>query len=968
MDMKKKVMQGNPSLLCKAGVYAFVLASGAFAWMSAGAQSVASAENLMVDRLVAPGHVGAGPCFSWTMRDARHGAVQTGWRIVVKDSFGGVVWDSGMRDDADSLAVPYGGKALASASRYAWNVSLRDGAGEWSKPAESFFETGLLSREEWASAGWIMPERSLRRDTACDTAAFVAKRVNESSVAEAWWTVSGQGVFEAYVNGVPVRRKGPDGRLIRERLKPGYTEVGKCRHAFTYDVTEMIRRGIGETNVFSAFVTAGWWRDKLISPFGRKKKPHPWQHGVDSAFWGVLTVRSSDGTERRFGTGAEGWRAAYAGPVETAGIYEGEVYDGRVKTGWMKDGAVAWPAAVANSEFHGEMRNFQGPPIMWREDLALRPKSIRVLAGVDGAAPGMAGAARTVRTYGVDEKTMRLLPGEMLVVDFGQNASAVPSLALEGAPGTRVTIRHAEMLNEGNGAKARRNDGPEGTPYLANLRGIFAGFRCTLGAGRRVYSPEFTYFGYRYLRITTDEPVTVADIRSIPVSSIARRLEAGTLETENPIVNRLISNVRWSQLSNYISIPTDCPQRDERLGWTADTQIFCEAATRNADVCGFLRKWLADLRDAQRPNGAFPLVAPNSRHPFSPSAEAGWADAGVIVPYRMWKRYGDVRVVAESWDSMVRYMDHLDAHCGPDGYGLGDWLAYELPKDGAKRLAYNQVFAIAHWVRDAQMMREMAESLGRASDAARFRGVEQRARAEFAKRFLAPDGTAKEKFRSQSTDLFMLDLDLCGNAEAREATRVHLLADIHAHGDRLQTGILGTALLLPTLTFNAFAPDLAYTLLLQREDPSWLYSVDQGATTIWERWNSYTKEKGFGPTSMNSFNHYAYGAVLEWMYSAMAGIRPDPASPGFRRFILEPFPDRRVGGVKAAFLSPCGRIESAWRYGEDGTWTWRYTIPANTSALVTTPGGKPVLRTAGTYEEYLDMRFRECVGREGGED
>ena len=948
------------AVACRA-VAATIMSAAVFNVLGTGNAAMAAAagaENLMVDRLVAPGHVGAAPSFSWTMRDGRPGAVQTGWRIVVKDISGAVAWDSGARDGADSLAVPYGGRALRSASRYVWGVSLRDGAGKWSSPAESFFETGLLSDDDWAHGRWIMPEKPLRRDTACDTAAFVLKRSNASDVAEAWWTVSGQGVFEAYVNGAPVRRKGPDGGLIRERLKPGYTEVGKCRHAFTYDVTDMIRRGGGETNVFSALVTSGWWRDRLISPLNNKthgapRGMPPWQHGVDSAFWGVLTIRHADGAVQRVGTGADGWRAAYAGPVESAGIYEGETYDGRVGTGWMEDGDVAWPAAVANDEFHGEMRNFEGPPVVRREDLALRPKSIRALAGVDGASDGMAGVARTLRTHGADEKEIHLSPGEMLVVDFGQNASAVPALALEGRPGTRVAVRHAEMLNEGRGAKSRGNDGPEGTLYLANLRGIFAGFRCTLGTGRRVYSPEFTYFGYRYICITADEPVTVADIRSVPLSSVAKSLEAGVIETENPLVNQLVSNVRWGQLSNYLSIPTDCPQRDERLGWTADTQIFCEAATRNADVFGFLRKWLADLRDAQWPNGAYPLVAPNSRHAFAPKAETGWADAGVIVPYRMWKRYGDLRVVSENWDSMARYMTHLDAHCGPDGYGLGDWLAYEGPSDGARRRAYNHVFAIAHWVRDAQMMREMAEALGRAPDAARFRDVERRARGEFARLFLAPDGAAKEEFRSQSIDLFMLDLDLCGNAKAREATRAHLLADIHAHGDRLQTGFLGTAMLLPTLTFKASAPDLAYTLLLQRKDPSWLYSVDQGATTIWERWNSYTKEKGFGPASMNSFNHYAYGVVLEWMYSAMAGIRPDPASPGFRRFALAPFPDRRVGGVKAAFMSPCGRIESAWRYGEDGAWTWRYTIPANTSAFVTVPGGRPVLRGAGTYEERL---------------
>ena len=736
-------------------------------------------------------------------------------------------------------------------------------------------------------------------------AVFERRVVNREVVTAAEWRTTAQGVYENYVNGEPV---GTD------FLKPGYTECGKCRHEYVYDVLPQLRTEKGATNVLSATVSPGWWCDQLIV----SKKRNPWQQGERVAFRGELAVRYADGSEERICTD-EKWLAAYSGPLVKAGIYEGEVYDAR-------KGASGLRPAVRNDEFAGEIRPASAK-VALRTDLTLRP---------------------------VDGFRKRLLPGELMVLDFGQNCSAVPSFTVEGAAGTELEMRFSEMLNEPGGDPKRGNDGPGGTPYLANLRQAYAGLRYTLKDGVQSYRPSFTYYGYRYVGVRTTAPVVFHAFESIPVSSVTREMERGRLVTGDARVNRLIENIRWGMLSNYLSIPTDCPQRDERFGWTADTQVFVGSAAYLADVYGFLMKYLEDMADVQRANGAYTYFAPNCRWRFDDRANAGWADAGVIIPYRLWKRYGKTEPFVRHWRGMLRYMDYLDAHGGHDNYENADWLSLEhLPHPGAMTQdeSYRKCLAEIYYIWDARMMREMAEALGDAASVGRFARLERDLRARFASNYIQADGTMADRFKGQTMDLFALKLGLCANAAAVELTRRDLVANIHAHGDCLQTGFLGTAILLPTLTEEARAPELAYTLLLQDKFPSWLYSVDQGATTVWERWNSYTREKGFGPVSMNSFNHYAYGCVMEWLFAYAAGIRADPSVPGSCKLILAPVTDRRLGSLEAEYDSPVGLVKSAWRYEPDGRLTWRFTIPEGTEAIVVSPtDGRRRTYCAGTYE------------------
>ncbi len=879
------------------------------------------------------------PSFCWKIESSRQGAAQSAYRIRVfegRDGAGAAYWDSGEVATDASFAIRYGGPALKPARAYSWRVAVKDETGVWTESDAAVFETALTDDAAWKKADWISVALPMRGDR--DTAAFVKAVPNARSVREAWWFVTGLGVFEAYVNGEPVSHLCGCGKTVRDALKPGFTHAGRRRHYFSYDITHLVKTEAGATNVLSALVSEGWWRDQITGHAGK-----------ESAFRGVLVLRYDDGAEEIVGTDTS-WLAAYAGPVTHAEIFYGEDFDARVAEAWKGCmtgadlGAEFQPARV-NTEFKGETVPLKGLPIRQREDIALAPASIRVWSGIEGADDSHYGHIRVVREYRVGDE-LKVYPGEHLQIDFGQNAAAVPDFVFSADKGAVVTVRVAEMLNDGNGAFDRKNDGPEGELYKKNYRDARSEARYTFaGNGEESYRPTFSFFGYRYLSISATNVVTIRRVRSIPVTSVQKCAETGIIETSVPILNRLIANGVWGQRSNYLSVPTDCPQRNERLGWAADTQVFTPTACYTANVYSFLSKWMDDMVDSQHPDGGYPGVAPLAQYGGN-NAAVGWADAGVIVPHVLWRMFGDTSVIDDHWASMMLYMDLLDKQGGPNPEPWGEWLAYERNDHELKRY-----LADAFWVWDAMMMRQMAAATGRDDDVARFTASEAKARDSFRAKYIGTDGQIVPEFRGQAADLYALFLDLV-KGDAAEATKRDLLDNIKAHGDCLQTGFLGTAIIMNTLS-KVGAADVAYTLLLQHKNPSWLYSIDQGATTFWERWNSYTKETGFGDAGMNSFNHYAYGAVISWMYSAMAGIREDLAVPGFRHFFLQPQPDKRVGSVKASYNSASGLIESAWEYGADGKWKWTYTIPANTTATVILPDGRTFERKAGSYEEEV---------------
>ena len=807
-------------------------------------------------------------------------------------------------------------------------------AGKWISPVDQKVYTGAVKDGSRAMPG---------------TAWFAGEIVNERAVVSAKWTTSALGVYEIYVNG---RRVG------EEFLKPGYTHVRKTRYSFSHDVTALMKTGGGERNAFAAEVGAGWWRDKIVTPVNGGGG----FHGKKSAFRGVLEVKYADGSVKKYGTDAENWKAGVAGPVVHSAIFDGEEYDARIASPYYGENL---GRAELNHEFAGEVHPSDGAEVYLRRDLTLGPAQAYSWKGVTGADGDSFGRINVVRRFGADE-ILELGEGETLVVDFGQNVSAVPSFRFRAAPGTVLTALPAEMLNDRNGLKKRGNDGPEGSVYRVNLRAGYENGRLVryvfAGKGTETYMPRFSFFGYRYMSLTATASVSIEKIESVPVSSIRLQDELGSVETGDATLNRFIKNVYWGQLSNYLSVPTDCPQRNERLGWAADTQVFAESASFNADVYDFLRKWMRDMRDSQHEDGSFPSVAPYAQY-GNEGRRVGWADAGVIVPYVMWKQFADTRIVEENYGAMARFLKMQaltqyrteTAETGEPFWQYADWLSFEdyepcngsaYEKCGGRRLVrstavrYWNFLAGCYWHQNALLMAEMAKALGKDDDIVKYRFMAEMAMRYIRGDFVDPEsGMLIKPFRHlQGAALFALKFKVLEKADAVEATKKELLENIAAHGGTLSTGFLGTSVILDVLSENGMT-ETAYSLLLSRKFPGWLYSVEQGATTVWERWNSYTKKDGFGPVDMNSFNHYAYGCVLGWIYRNAAGIAADAENPGFKTIVMAPKPDRRLGFVRASYRSAAGPVKSEWRY-EGEKWIWEFSVPDGAVAKVTLPGEK----------------------------
>ena len=845
--------------------------------------------------------------------------------------------------------------------------------------------TDALPDEAWNQSEWISvadaPEVTGRVDEdsrAADGANwFVSTIANEKKVVKALWMTTSLGVNELYVNGQ---------RIGREVLRPGFSHHSRTKYSFTYDVTKQFQTKKGRQNTLAVQVTPGWWADKIITPSGSNG-----MYGQKCAFRGVLELTFSDRTKRLYGTNTTDWKAGIAGPVVHAAIFDGEEYDARIplpaplclspKEGWVGGG---FSTPSISTEFKGIIVPENGAEVYHLSELAMNPKQAYVYSKTENATEEAYGKIVIDREYKEGEK-MTIRPGEHLVIDFGQNCAAVPSFRFSAKEGTRLTCLPAELLNDGNGAKSRDMDGPEGSIHRRNLRIHQKSIRLdyTFGGGNSQfsihnsqfssYTPRSTFFGYRFVDITATDEVVIERIQSIPVSSITPEMETGQITTGNDLINQLISNTIWGMRSNYLSVPTDCPQRNERLGWMADTQVFAETGTFFADTRRFFHKWMNDVRDSQSNTGAFPGVAPMGQY-GNEMMRLGWADAGIIVPWTIWKQYDDISIIEENWEAMSRFVnhinetkyDHLALKDENGNYQFADWLSYEplescsgaatkTPEARRDATDYWSYLGGCYWLMDAEMMRDMAKATGRNAEA--FQQMANTARAYLKEKFINADGSFKTPVLNtmQTPALFALK-NLLVEGEAKDNMITRLRQNFANHGDCLQTGFLGTSILMPTLTDNGMS-DVAYTLLFQRKNPSWLYSVDNGATTIWERWNSYMKENGMGPNGMNSFNHYAYGVVCQWIWQTCAGIASDPAQPGFKHVIMKPVPDRRLGHLDAVYHAAVGVIESHWRY-EGNEWIWNFTIPEGATASVTLPGELETKEyQSGTYTIKLHEKY-----------
>ncbi len=739
----------------------------------------------------------------------------------------------------------------------------------------------------------------------------------KGAIVSAKLYTAGLGVYESYINGERVGKLLSDGTVEYHELKPGTAEAADRKYYSSYDVTHMLDDVAGEV-VLSATMGTGWWTGEIAA-----------YHGDAEAYLAKLMLTYEDGTTEIINTDTS-WMIGHASPFLYSDIFGGEDYDARVDTSWMLPGydiaasGKDWAPATVNTEFGGEITAWMGSYIQVREDLARAVESVTVYKGATGATSAKYGVINVLQTY--KDGSFTLNPGETALVDFGQNFAGWEAFTVEGEAGTVLRIEHGEMLNDQNGERRRGNDGPGGSLYNANNRSARAATVYTLRGGEpESYHPSLTYYGFRYIEITTSAPVTFHTITGQVVTSVDT--DTGWIETSDKKINQLISNIRWGQYSNYLSVPTDCPQRNERLGWMADTQVFARAGAYLGFSKSFMEKYMQDVRDTQNSDGAYPGIAPGDFVDGAGWGGTGWADAGIIVPYTMYEMFGDEQIIRDNWNSMVRYMTYLHSTNGPHNI-WGDWLAYESNDAEIQNLLSDAYYA---W--DCLMMAEMAELLGETARAEKYTSYYKRAVKGFQNAHVMADGTMKRG--EQVACLYALYLDLLPDEASVAAVTEQLIANIERNGNRLQTGFLGTKIIMDTLT-KIGRSDVAYSLLLQTDNPSWLYSVDQGATTIWERWNSYTVKTGFGDVNMNSFNHYAYGAVADWMFSTMAGINTHPDTVGFQKLMIAPTPDTRIGTVAASYDSAYGMVTTQSVYTGD-TWEFSVEIPANTTAEMRLP-------------------------------
>lgn len=702
---------------------------------------------------------------------------------------------------------------------------------------------------------------------------LLRKEFQAKAIRRATLYASALGDYQISINGQPV---------CHDYFTPGWTDYRKRVYLNTYDVTALVRPG---RNAIGAVLAAGWYAGAI------GWKSERFHYGTEPRLLVQLELEHEDGSVQTVQSDGS-WKAAW-GPYIEGEFLAGETYDARKEIpGWDCPGLddSAWKPVAVTERIAARLEPARGVPV--RVTGILKPVAIT-----------------------------EPRPGAF-VFDMGQNFAGFARLKVKGPAGTKVVLRFAERLN------------PDGTLYTTNLRTARATDTYILkGQGEEVWQPRFTLHGFQYVEVTGYPGRPGPDaITGIAINSATPLV--GSFECSSPMVNRLYQNIVWTQRANFISIPTDCPQRDERLGWTGDAEVFIRAATYNADVAAFFTKWLVDLEDAQR-DGAVTDVAPDVLG--LGAGTPAWADAGTICPWTIYWVYNDRRVLENHYDMMARLVEYYRQNSKGllrPAYGYGDWLSVgeETPKD---------VIATAFFAYSTHLTAEAARALGRPDEARKYDQLFQQIKSAFNPAYVAADGRIRGN--TQTCYVMALYFDLLPEDKRPVAAR-YLVENIRAHNNHLTTGFIGTSMLMPVLAQTGNQAT-AYRLLLNETYPSWGYSIKHGATSIWERWDGWTAERGFQDPGMNSFAHYSFGAVARWMFQSVAGI--DTEEPGFQRLLLRPLPGDGLEWVRASYRSLHGRIVSEWRK-EAGRKVFRFTLPANTSGTLFLPATDPqAIRESG---------------------
>jgi alpha-L-rhamnosidase len=692
------------------------------------------------------------------------------------------------------------------------------------------------------------------------------------TVKSAMVYVTAHGLYQASLNGQ---------KIGNDVFTPGWTSYNNRLLYQTYDVTSMLKKG---ENAIGFTLGDGWYRGGIARN----------TYGTKTSGLLQLEVVYTDGTTEVVKTD-NSWKYSL-GPILYSDIYNGETYDARAeKTGW-------------------DMPKYN--------DADWKPVSILPF-GTEAIVSSIAPLAREHEVF-KPVKIMQTAAKET-VIDFGQNLVGWVRFKVNGKAGTVIKISHAEVLDK------------PGNFYTANLRAAKQEISYTLkGGGNEQYEPHFTYQGFRYIKIEGyPGHIDTASFRAIAVYSDMKT--TGTFTCSNPLINQLQHNITWGQKGNFVDVPTDCPQRDERLGWTGDAQVFSQTAAFNLDVSGFFTKWLGDMKADQQPDGSIPFVIPNVLGKRS-VASAGWADAATIIPWNMYLAYGDKSILANQYGSMKAWVDYMTNHSTNDlwnkGSHFGDWLFYRPDDDNDGRSAPTDKYFIAQvfYAHSTQLLINTAQVLGKPDDVDKYTQLLAKVKSAFVQEYVTPNGRLVSS--SQTAYVLALNFDMLPQNLRPQAVE-RLVQNVGDYNNHLTTGFLGTPYLCQVLTRFGHT-DLAYRLLLQETYPSWLYPVKMGATTIWERWDGQKTDGSFEAVTMNSFNHYAYGAIGDWMYRNIAGLDNDAAAPGYKKIIIAPRPGGNMQFAKAELETLYGKVISDWKI-ENGRFIINITIPANTTATVALP-------------------------------
>ncbi len=833
------------------------------------------------------------PRFSWQLQSDRRNVKQAAYEIIVSDhpSYKSTVWTSGRVTSDQSVHIPYAGNALQSGKDYYWKVRGWDDKGTAIWSNSNQWKMGLLNANDW-KAKWITP--GYNEDTISRPSPLFRKQFNTSKkVRSAYVYVTSHGLYEATLNGK---------RIGDAYLAPGWTSYNKRLQYQVYDVTSLLQSG---NNAIGVTLGNGWYRGTI--GFANNKN----FYGKDIALLFQLDIQYTDFTTSQI-VSDESWKSS-TGAIRYSEIYNGETIDGRMeKVGWQLPG-------YNDSEWSG---------------VKVMPFSKDVL---------IATYNEPVKKHEVFQpvKIFKTPKGEQ-VIDFGQNLVGWVKLKAKGNAGDTITVQHAEVLDK------------NGNFYIENLRAAKATDHFVLkGEGEETFEPHFTFHGFRYIKIIGySGDVTSANFSAVALYS--QMQPTGNFSSSHPLLNQLQHNIQWGQKGNFLDVPTDCPQRDERLGWTGDAQVFSRTAAYNMQVNNFFSKWLKDLAADQSDKGIIPFVIPNILG--QPVGSTGWADAGTIIPWNMYLAYGDKRILEDQYNSMKAWVSYMENSSKNNlwntGFHFGDWLFYSLDNDNIGRSAITDKYLIAQcfFAHSTQILLNTATVLGKKDDAARYSDLLKKVKDAFMQEYVSSTGRLVSG--TQTAYVLALNFDMLPE-DLRQQAVERLVQNIKDYGDHLTTGFLGTPYLCHVL--NRFGKtDVAFKLLMQETYPSWLYPVKMGATTIWERWNGIRPDSSFAAASMNSFNHYAYGAIGDWMYRVITGIDTYEDGVGYKHIKITPHIGGGLTMANGELETYYGKLSSGWKV-DGGQTTFDVEIPANSTADIFLPAsdatnieesGKPVSQVA----------------------